>query len=85
MPNTNDHSNEHISTWNKEATRITEEQRQTCLEAGVVVDCWRAVATHSGSDLLVEVMWDCGVSKTYSNAAGEWANVRMLDMGPAGN
>ena len=80
MTNTNDH--EHKSIWEEEVTRITEEKKQACLEAGVVVNCWRAV---EGSDLLVEVMWDCGVSKTYSNAAGEWDNIRILDMGPAGN
>eukprot|EP00731_Ephydatia_muelleri_P000417 Em0001g417a len=51
-----------------------------CLETGTVVRCW---SSHN-NDTCLDVWWDCGTKKIYSQKKGEWKNIRVLDMGPAG-
>lgn len=69
---------DHTSEWNDECLK---KQEYRCLETGTVVRCWR---NHIDYTCCLDVWWDCGTKKMYTRERGEWENVCVLDMGPAG-
>ena len=80
-----DHSYDHTDLWNSQVAKIAQKHNQICVEAGVVVNCWKVGGNHpSEIDVLFEVRWDCGTKKVYSHAGGELEKIRILDMGPTG-
>ena len=72
-----DHSECHNQLWKKRL----EGPGERCLEAGTVI----SVVEYSAGKHSVTIRWDCGEDRCYTIRQLDHGNIRVFDLGPAGD